>query len=79
MSEDFDDWVNYWKHNGYWFFNSPTLIEDIAKENNINLERMKLFSTRFTSFNGVMKRVSGKNSNQKHRLKLTLNYLKSRY
>ncbi|MBR9916882.1 hypothetical protein GYB29_04145 [bacterium] len=43
ISEDFDDWVNYWKHNGYWFFNSPTFIEDIAKENNINLERMKLF------------------------------------
>ena len=43
VSEDFDDWVNYWKHNGYWFFDSPSGIEGIAKDNNIDLSKMKLF------------------------------------
>jgi len=43
VSEDFDDWINYWKHNGYWFFDSPKIIEDLAKENNIDLKEKKLF------------------------------------
>lgn len=42
-SEDFDDWVNYWKHNGYWFFDSPAIIEGIAEKQGILLNEMKLF------------------------------------
>lgn len=43
VSEDFADWINFWKHNGYWFFDHPSIIEKIAKENNISLVGMKLF------------------------------------
>ncbi len=43
VSEDFDDWVNYWKHNGYWFFDSPEIIGELAKENHFSLVGMKLF------------------------------------
>ena len=43
VSTDFDDWINYWKHNGYWFFDYPSVIETIAKENSISLHGMKLF------------------------------------
>jgi len=43
VSEDFDDWINYWKHNGYWFFDSPKIMENLAKENNIDLSQMDLF------------------------------------
>jgi len=43
VSEDFTDWINYWKHNGYWFFNNPEIINNLAKENNISLKGMKLF------------------------------------
>ncbi len=43
VSEDFDGWINYWKHNGYWFFNSPSIIEEIACEHSIDLTAMKLF------------------------------------
>ena len=43
VSEDFDDWINYWAHNGYWFFDSPDVIRDVARENNIDLSEMKLF------------------------------------
>lgn len=42
-SEDFDDWINYWRNNGYWFFDSPSIIEEIAKEQNIDLGDMQLF------------------------------------
>jgi hypothetical protein len=43
VSEDFDDWINEWKHNGYWLFDSPEIMEAIAKEKNIDLAKMKLF------------------------------------
>ena len=43
VSEDFDDWINYWKHNGYWFFDSPEIIENLAKEHKVDLSEMMLF------------------------------------
>lgn len=44
VSEDFcEDWINYWKHNGYWFFDSPSIMESIANEQAISLDGMKLF------------------------------------
>lgn len=43
VSEDFGDYVNLWKHNGYWMFDSPEIIETIAKENSIALEDTSLF------------------------------------
>ncbi len=42
-SHDFADYINFWKHNGYWLFNSPKDIEDLAKENNINLKGTTMF------------------------------------
>ncbi|HTY07530.1 MAG TPA: hypothetical protein VMF29_00050, partial [Candidatus Edwardsbacteria bacterium] len=38
VTDDFADYINYWKHNGYWFFNSPDIIIEIAKQNGIHLE-----------------------------------------
>lgn len=43
VSKDFDDWINEWKHNGYWFFDSPEIMESIANKKNIDLSKMKLF------------------------------------
>jgi hypothetical protein len=43
VSEDFSEWINYWKHNGYWFFDNPKIINDLAEKNNISLKGMKLF------------------------------------
>ena len=42
-SEDFCDYINYWKHNGYWLFDSPEAIKEVAEENDIELEGTKLF------------------------------------
>src|SRR5689334_6602895 len=43
ISEDFTDYTELWKHNGYWFFNSPQIIQEIAKEHAISLTGTKLF------------------------------------
>lgn len=43
VSDDFADYINYWKHNGYWLFDSPKVIEDIAINENINLSEKTLF------------------------------------
>jgi len=43
ISEDFADYIQYWKHNGYWLFDEPRIIEDLAKAQNIDLSGMTLF------------------------------------
>ena len=35
MSEDFCDYVLHWKHNGFWFFDSPELIRAVAAESDV--------------------------------------------
>jgi hypothetical protein len=40
---DFADYIQYWKHNGYWLFDSPEIIKMVAKENSIQLEGTSLF------------------------------------
>ncbi len=42
-SDNFTDYITFWKHNGYWFFNSVEDIIRLAKENNISLENTKFF------------------------------------
>lgn len=37
VSADFCDYVNFWMHNGFWFFDSPNRIRDAASEHNIDL------------------------------------------
>lgn len=43
VSDDFCDYISYWRHNGYWFFDSPEIMKEIALEQGISLNRMKLF------------------------------------
>jgi hypothetical protein len=44
FSEDFTDYINCWKHNGYWFFDSPEIIRMVAKEHSIPIEGTSLLS-----------------------------------
>ena len=37
ISDNFADYINYWRHNGYWLFDSPTVIEVLAADNGIDL------------------------------------------
>lgn len=43
LSEPFADYINFWKHNGYWFYDSPEIIKEIAKSENIGLDVTQLF------------------------------------
>jgi hypothetical protein len=43
VSEDFADYIQYWKHNGYWLFNSPAELALLAGNAGISLQGQKLF------------------------------------
>ena len=43
ISDDFADYINCWKHNGYWLFNSPEVIAEVAAAVGASLEGAKLF------------------------------------
>ena len=43
ISEDFTDYIDCWKHNGYWLFDSPTEIIDVAREKKVDLADTVLF------------------------------------
>lgn len=43
ISKNFADYINFWKHNGYWLFNSPDVIVEVARENHIHLADTALF------------------------------------
>jgi hypothetical protein len=43
VSNNFTDYINFWKHNGYWLFDSPQTIIEIARENGIDLAETVLF------------------------------------
>ena len=43
VSDDFADYINCWKHNGYWFFDSPQTIRELAKVSSLDLANTRLF------------------------------------
>ena len=43
ISNDFADYINYWKHNGFWLFDSPEIIQKVAKEHCLDLTNISLF------------------------------------
>jgi hypothetical protein len=42
-SHDFADYIKFWKHNGYWFFDTPEIINQVASENAIDMTGMTFF------------------------------------
>jgi hypothetical protein len=43
VNDDFADYGNYWKHNCWWFCDSPDVIQSVAREKSIDLQGTKLF------------------------------------
>jgi hypothetical protein len=43
VSNTFTDYLNFWKHNGYWLFDSPERIIEIARAHGIDLAETLLF------------------------------------
>ena len=43
VNDDFADYVDSWKHNGYWLFDQPEIITELARELSIDLTATTLF------------------------------------
>lgn len=43
VNDEFAEYENYWKHNGWWFFDSPAAIQALSEEHSINLDGTLLF------------------------------------
>lgn len=43
ISDSFSDYINYWRHNGYWLFDSPIIMEEIALAETLSLKDHHLF------------------------------------
>lgn len=43
VSDVFADYINYWKHNGYWLFDSPEAIRAVGEEHGLDLTDTSLF------------------------------------
>jgi len=37
MSEDFADYIDFWRHNGHWLFDRPSIIIEICEESSIEM------------------------------------------
>ena len=59
ISEYFTDYIQFWKHNGYWLFDTPEIIRDIAQERAIDLEGTQLFTMRSMSWSLTMTSTGG--------------------
>jgi hypothetical protein len=43
VSPYFFEYIPLWKHNGWWFFDHPSIMYDIASEKNLDLNEVTLF------------------------------------
>ena len=43
LAADFGDWINAWMHNGYWFFDSPAVVQEVALQIGADLAGTTLF------------------------------------
>ncbi|WDI31119.1 hypothetical protein PUV54_14280 [Hyphococcus flavus] len=43
FSKDFVDYINYWRHNGYWLFNAPADMDEIIAREGADRSKLTLF------------------------------------
>jgi hypothetical protein len=43
ISKDHADYIKDWRHNGYWLFDSPDIIRQLARAHSVDLEDAVLF------------------------------------
>jgi hypothetical protein len=39
----FMDYIEFWRHNGFWLFDSPEIIQALAREHNVNMDGLTYF------------------------------------
>jgi hypothetical protein len=37
------DYIQFWRHNGYWLFDNPGIIQELALENSVDLAGLRFF------------------------------------
>lgn len=43
ISPSFPDQFDHWKHNGCWLYDTPSIMQDIARDDGVSLDGMTLF------------------------------------
>lgn len=43
IAANFCNYIPFWKHNGYWFFDSPEIIRSVAEQASVDLTSMHIF------------------------------------
>src|SRR5215212_5688780 len=43
VSANFTDYIKFWRHNGYWLFDDPQIIHELAQEQKIDIEDLTFF------------------------------------
>jgi hypothetical protein len=43
VNDDFADYIDFWRHNGYRLFDSPAIMQAVAAEHAISLDGLTLF------------------------------------
>lgn len=43
LSPDFGDWLDAWRHNDYWLFDSPARIVEVARQKGVELAAARWF------------------------------------
>lgn len=43
VSDDFGNYINLWRHNGWWLFDSPDAVRDAARELGVEPDAFNLF------------------------------------
>jgi len=43
VSENFASYIPFWKHNGWWFFDDPSILQKVATENGIGSSDLTMF------------------------------------
>jgi hypothetical protein len=37
------EYIEFWRHNGYWLFDAPEIIQALARENNVAMDGLTFF------------------------------------
>lgn len=43
VSPDFMNYIQFWRHNGYWLFDHPQIIQELARENRVDVKELAFF------------------------------------
>ena len=43
VSRDFMNYIDFWRHNGFWFFDNPQIILELASQNGLALHNLTFF------------------------------------